>query len=103
MPDGLDPSFGSCNAKKHCLLILSFLTLLSQVGSYGQWAGLLAGGEVVYPLGIMPVGAKTRLSEVRQPSDQSADVVMSIKEEICGLSFRRSLSTHRLGWKAGGL
>ena len=67
--------------KIHCRLILLFLQLLSQVGTFSQWAGLLAGGEVVYPSGIIPRG---ELSEVRQPTHLMAKQLVSkeIKYEL---------------------
>ena len=60
--------------KIYCRLILSFLQLLSQVGTFSQWAGLLAGGEVVYPSGIIPSG---ELSEVRQSTHLMAKKLVS--------------------------
>ena len=55
--------------------------MLFQVGTFSQWAGLLAGGEVVYPSGIMPRGGLSEVRQgVRQPVDQLASDVTLEKE-----------------------
>ena len=57
------------------------MQMLFQVGTFSQWAGLLAGGEVVYPSGIMPRGGLSEVRQgVRQPVDQLASDVTLEKE-----------------------